>query len=267
MMVLERNCKKQEMVMKVIGKVLIGIMMLALLAIPGRALAQDATPAAAVSGGTVTVLGSGTVKVKPDTALVQMGVNIQQETLPGALDEANATMSAIIQALTDIGIAEDDVQTANFNVYAVRDYSKEATAQLPPLVGYSVTNQVAVTIRDLVWQQGMPSEKVGEAITAAIEAGANDIYGVTFSVDDTKEAEREARAMAVENANERAAELASAAGKQVGEVVAMSEGVTFSPVGFIGKSEGDQRGGAGGVPIMGGTVEIAIDVTVTYELL
>jgi uncharacterized protein YggE len=254
--------------MKFVGKVLIGIMMLAILAIPSRALAQDATPAAAISGGTVTVLGSGTVKVKPDTALVQIGINIQQETLPGALDEANATMSAIITTLTGLGIAEDDAQTANFNVYAVRDYAKEgSSSQLPPLVGYSVTNQVAVTIRDLVWQQGMPSEKIGEVITAAIEAGANDIYGVTFSVDDTKNAEREARALAVENANERAAELASAAGKQVGEVVAISEGVTFSPIGYTAMSEGDQRGGAGGVPIMGGTVEIAIDVTVTYELL
>lgn len=255
--------------MKAIGRVLVGVIMLAILAVPARALAQDVTPVTTTSSGkTVTVLGNGSVKVEPDTAVVQIGINIQQETLSGALDQANATMRDIIAALTGLGIAADDIQTANFNVYAVRDYSRgDTTAQLPPLVGYNVTNQVAVTIRDLVWQQGMPSDQVGNVITAAVEAGANEIYGVTFSVEDTKDAEKEARALAVANANERAAELADAAGKQVGEVIAMSEGVTFSPIGYTVMADGSQRGGAGGVPVMGGTIEVSIAVSVTYELI
>jgi uncharacterized protein YggE len=252
---------------------MIGVAMLAMLAValPARALAQEAqaTPAAAAQG-TVTVLGTGSVHVKPDTALVQIGVSIQQETLDGALDEANATMSAIIQALLDLGISEDDIQTANFNVYAIRDYSQSEAAvssQLPPLVGYNVGNTLSVTIRDLEWRQGMPSEQVGQVIEAAIEAGANDIYGVSFSVEDATAAESEARVQAVQNANERANELAEATGKQVGEVIAISEGVTFTPIGFTAFADESQRGGAGGVPIMGGTIEIEINVSVTYELI
>lgn len=258
--------------MKVIGRVLIGVMMLALLAVPARAFAQEAagTPIPAASG-TVTVLGNGSIKVRPDTAMVQIGVNVQQETLEATLDEANATMTAILDALTGLGIAGEDIQTANFNVYAVRDYNQpmESASQLPPLVGYNVTNQVSVTIRELEWEAGLPSEEIGEVIEAAIGAGANDIYGVSFSVEDTTDAEREARRMAVENAGERAAELAEAAGKSVGDVVAISEGVTFTPIGFTGfAADESQRGGAGaGAPILGGTIEITVDVSVTYQLV
>ena len=258
--------------MKAFGKVLIGVVMLALLALPARAMAQEATPVPAAAG-TVTVLGSGSVNVKPDTATVQVGISVQQERLRGALDEANATMTRIIEALTGLGIDGDDIQTANFNVYAVRDYNKpmESASQLPPLIGYNVTNQVSVTIRNLVWEAGMPSEMIGQVIEATIEAGANDIYGVSFSVEDSTAAETEARAMAVENAGERAAELAVAAGKSVGDVVAISEGVTFTPIGFASfAADEGQRGGAGagaGAPILGGTIEIMVNVSVTYQLV
>jgi uncharacterized protein YggE len=254
--------------MKLVGKVLIGIVMLALLAVPARAFAQEGTPIPAASG-TVTVLGNGKVQIKPDTATVQVGISVQQETLRGALDEANATMTRILESLAGLGIASDDIQTANFNVYAVRDFNKQAAdvTQLPPLVGYNVTNQVSVTIRDLEWVSGLPSEQVGQVIEESIGAGANDIYGVSFSVEDTKVAEREARRMAVENAGERAAELADAAGKSVGDVIAISEGVTFTPIGFTAMADNGQRGGAGGAPIMGGTIEIMVDVSVTYQLV
>jgi uncharacterized protein YggE len=179
-------------------------------------------------------------------------------------------MTRILEALTALGIAADDIQTANFNVYAVRDYNKQAedVSQLPPLIGYNVTNQVSVTVRDLEWVAGLPSEQVGQVIEESIGAGANDIYGVSFSVEETKVAEREARRMAVENAGERAAELADATGKSVGEVIAISEGVTFTPIGFTAMADNGQRGGAGaGAPIMGGTIEIMVDVSVTYQLV
>jgi uncharacterized protein YggE len=167
-----------------------------------------------------------------------------------------------------MGIPSDDIQTASFNVYAVRDYNVEASSQLPPLIGYNVTNQVSVTVRDLEWEQGLPSEQVGQVIEESIAAGANDIYGVSFSVEDTSAAESEARKMAVDNASARATELAEAAGKSVGDVIAISEGVSFTPIGFTSVAEDSMRGGGGGgAPIMGGTIEIVVNVSVTYALV
>lgn len=231
--------------------------------------AQGATPAAAQASGTVTVVGHGSVVVKPDVATVLIGVNVMQETLPGALDEANATMEAIIAALADAGIADDDIQTAYFSVSTLRDWGKqESSAELPPVIGYQVANQVAVTIRDLRWTSGLPSEQVGAVMAAAIEAGASDIFGISFAVADSREAEREARALAIADAEARAQELAQEASKELGEVVAIGEGVTFLPLGSGAATDGRAGGGAGGgIPVIGGTVEIVIDVTVTYDLI
>jgi uncharacterized protein YggE len=212
------------------------------------------------------VLGQGSVSVQPDTATVQMGITIQQPTLQESLDEANATMTAIIEALIDQGIADEDIQTTAFNVYAVRDYAMENTSTLPPVVGYNVSNQVSVQVRDLEWESGMPSEQVGQVIGAVVEAGATDIYGISFSVEDPTEFESQARALAVENAGERAAELAASAGKSVGEVIAMTEGVTYQAIPYLGARDMAQGAGNAGTPIMGGSVEIQIEVTVTYLL-
>jgi uncharacterized protein YggE len=247
----------------------VGLLTLGLVAIPTTALAQDAaTPTVAVAApsGTVTVLGEGSVMVQPDTAVVQIGLTVQKETLQDTLDEANATMEAIITSLTDQGIDGEDIQTTSFNVYAVRDYAKESTAQLPPVVGYNVSNQVSVKVRDLEWESGMPSERIAQVIGTAIDAGANDIYGISFSVEDKTAVESQARAQAVENAGERAAELAASAGKSVGEVIAMSEGVSYEAIPYAGRDMAMQGGGAGGAPIMGGSVEVQIEVSVTYEL-
>jgi uncharacterized protein YggE len=243
----------------------IGIVLLALMAAPSVARAQEATPAAVQKAGTVTVLGRGTVSVKPDTAAVQIGITTQQATLSNALDEANTKMSAIIDALAKLGIADEDIQTAYFSVSAVRDTSTQTGNELPPVVGYSVSNQVNATLRDLKWKRGMPSGRIGEVIGAAIDAGATDIYGIAFSVSNTKDAEQTARTMAVANANERGTELAAAAGKRLGEVLGISEGVTYQPLGAGQMQAAGQ--GAGGPPIVGGTVDVVIEVTVTYELV
>jgi uncharacterized protein YggE len=233
------------------------------------AVAQEATAVAGQATGAVTVVGHGSVTVKPDVASVSIGVIAMQETLPGALDEANATMAAIIEALDGVGITADDVQTAYFSVSTIRDWGKqESAADLPPVIGYQVSNQVAVIIRDLQWTSGLPSEQVGEVLAAVIEAGASDIYGISFSVAEAGEAESQARALALQDAERRAEELAREAGKSLGEIVTISEGIAFLPIGFGAATDGRAGGGAGGgIPIIGGTVEIAIDVTVTYELL
>jgi uncharacterized protein YggE len=256
---------------KTLGSFL-GLMMLSLLLGTTAARAQEATvePTYLVGGGTVTVLGSGSVEVKPDTASFTIGADVTRPTVPEALEESNAKLNAIIAAVKDAGVADDDIQTSNFSVYAVRDYNKQGSDPIAPLVGFTVSNQVSVTVRGIEWKSGLPSEEIGAVIGAAIDAGATDIYSVVFSASDPSDAERQARELAVANAHDRADQLATIAGKSVGEVIAMSEGVTYSPLGyqygFGAGNESAQMGGAGGAPVYGGTVKIVVSVTVTYML-
>jgi uncharacterized protein YggE len=227
----------------------------------GVALAQEmATPAAGTAAGvpTVSVNGHGEVSVPPDTASVTIGVDVIKPTLDEAQDEATAQATSVTEALKAAGIAEDDIQTEYFSVNILRDYSENADPTV--ITGFEIINQLRVTVRD--------TSTLGELLDAAVQAGANSIYGVNFYVDDQTEAARDARVEAVEDARTKAEELAAAAGMTLGPVVAISEGVApvISPVYAMG------RGGAGGamtdaaVPVEPGSTTVSVDVTMTFEL-
>ena len=225
----------------------------------GTALAQDmATPESGMALGvpTVSVSGHGSVNVPPDTASVNIGVDVIKPTLGEAQETANAQATAVIEAFEAAGIAPEDIQTDYFSVNILRDYSENADPTL--ITGFEIINQLRVTVRD--------TDQLGELLDAAVNAGANSIYGVTFYVDDQTEASSDARAEAVEDARTKAEELAAAAGMTLGPVVAISEGTTplVSPVYDMGRGGGMAAEAA--VPVEPGSTTVAVDVTMTFEL-
>src|SRR5215212_3541257 len=228
----------------------------------GIAMAQEdmATPAApsmALGVPTVSVSGHGSVNVPPDTASVSIGVDVIKPTLGEAQEQATTQATAVIGALKEAGIAEEDIQTDYFSVNILRDYSENGDPT--QITGFEIVNQLRVTVRD--------TDQLGELLDAAVNAGANSINGVTFYVDDQTEASSDARVEAVEDARTKAEELAAAAGMTLGPVVAISEGTSplVSPV------YGMARGGAGmaeaaAAPVEPGSTTVAVDVTMTFEL-
>jgi len=226
----------------------------------GSAAAQDqASPVPNLMGpSTVSVSGHGSVNVVPDTAQVTIGVDVTRPTLEEAQTESTAQANAIIDAIRENGVAAEDVQTSNFSVFVVRNYDE--TGVPSEITGYQITNQVNVTIRDIT--------TVGDILSAVIGAGANNIWGVTFTVDDPTEAASEARVEAVENARRKAEELAAATGMSLGRVLAISEGTQAMPYPMpYGRADAQMAGGAGAAPIEPGTNEVVVDVQVTYELV
>ena len=83
------------------------------------------------------------------------------------------------------------------------------------IVGYWVNNSLSITIRQL--------DTAGQVLQAAIEAGANSISGLTFTLGDPEPVKDSARALAVADARNRADVLADAAGVRVGKVLAIRE--------------------------------------------
>ena len=124
-----------------------------------------------------------------------------------------------------------------------------------------MTNQVAVTIRDL--------ETVETVLGAAIEAGANNIYGVTFSLDDPSQVESEAREKAVADAQATAQELATLNDVKLGNLVSISEviggggGYYAGGVREVAVSVG--MGGGGG-PIAPGELELTLQLEIVYTV-
>src|SRR5215208_2468058 len=234
---------------------------LATSAVGGTVAAQDmATPAAtgmALGVPTVSVSGHGSVNVPPDTASVSIGVDVIKPTLGEAQEQATTQATAMIEALKAAGIADEDIQTDYYSVNILRDYSEDADPT--QITGFEIVNQLRVTVRD--------TDQLGELLDAAVNAGANSIYGVTFYVDDQTEASSDARTEAVEDARTKAEELAAAAGMTLGPVVAISEGTSplFSPVYDMARG-GGMGGGAAAAPVEPGSTTVAVDVTMTFEL-
>jgi uncharacterized protein YggE len=204
--------------------------------------------------GTITVSGTGRVAIEPDLADLRLGVTITAATVRDARAVNATAMTDVIRALKGLGIASRDVQTQNLNLSPAYDYSSDTNP--PRRTGYTLTNTVAVTVRDLT--------KVGEAIDGALEAGATSFDSIAFRVGDPSAAERQAREAAVADARAKAEILAAAAGVSIAAVAAISESGQPVPFPVFHQEMAMLASRDAATPVETGTNEIAISVAVTY---
>ncbi|MGB4442026.1 MAG: SIMPL domain-containing protein [Coriobacteriia bacterium] len=202
---------------------------------------------------TVTTNGTGETVAAPDMAEMYFGATVQSEDAKDALGGANELAEAITAAVKDAGVASEDIQTANVSVYPEQDYN----GPQPVVTGYRASIQVRVKVRDI--------EKIGEVIGAASDAGANEIGGPSFMLDDDAEVTNEAIELAIADARNRAEVMAKAAGKELGEIISVSETGASAPV-YYGVRTAEAADMAAGVAIEPGQLDITTTVTVVFEL-
>jgi uncharacterized protein YggE len=209
----------------------------------------------------LSVTGYGTASAAPDLAYVNLGVFAIGEDVGTTVDNANRIMEVVMQAITDAGVAESDMQTSGFNVWSEERYDQgpfvEEGGNLDPAIVYRVENSLRVTVREV--------NTLGDVIQAGLDAGANRVHSVNFSIDDTSALEQEARALAVEDARARANALADEMGVTLGEPVSLSE----SPAGGVPFAEAAAYGiggGGGGPPISGGELSVSLQVHVGFKI-
>ncbi len=206
---------------------------------------------------TITVVGQGSVYIKPDIARVSIGVETSAETISEAVAENEAKMEAILAALEETGVDEKDIQTMNYSIQLDRypePMPRVETGTDEPKPQYRVSNMVNVTIRDL--------DSVGDVLDAVVEAGANNIWGISFALDDPSTAQADARADAIEDALARAEALAELSGLELGPVMSVSEIISGGAVPMAVMAE--RAVASGGGPISPGELEIGYQVQVTY---
>jgi uncharacterized protein YggE len=230
------------------------ILMAAVLVVAtGCSAAANAASSATPPNRTITVVGLGKASGAPDVAHVMIGVETSNESVQQAVDDNAAIMTEILAAVKELGIAEKDIQTSNYSVFAERQPQRLPESESEGPLTYRVNNQVDVKVRDL--------DKLGGVLDAAVAAGANNIYGIRFSIDDSSELEAEARANAVADARARAESLAELNDVSVGDVLSISEVIG-------GASPIFERAAAvpygAGAPIEAGELEVQMSVQVTY---
>ncbi len=205
---------------------------------------------------TLNVNGNAQVILAPDIAYVSIGVHSEAKTAADAVASNNAQTQAVIDAIKAQGVDAKDIQTTNFSVY-----QQEKFAPTGESLGafFMADNTVYVTMRDIT--------KIGDILDAAISAGANNIYGITFDVENKEAALATGRDQAMADAQAQAEQLAKAAGATLGEVQSISYYSSApSPIYYDNKVAPAGVGGGGSVPISTGQLTLTVTVSVMYSL-
>ena len=234
---------------------LVAVLALGSIAAPARAQGPAAVAASPVPT-TFSLSAVGETKVAPDMATINLGVNTEAATAGEAL-RANATkMTAVIAALKKGGLADRDIQTSNLSINPQYVYEQN---QPPRLTGYQVANQVTVTVRDLA--------KLGQAVDATVNAGANSAGGISLGLADPSAAEDAARQAAVKALNAKADLYAKATGYRLVRIVSLSEGGGYAPapppypvMAMARMKEADST------PVAGGELKVRIDLSGVFEM-
>lgn len=219
-------------------------------------------PYAADAMATISVSGEGTVLAVPDIGTFQFSVVAESETAAEAQDSAAVQHNDIIDFLRESGVDEADIKTVGYNlrpryrfVEPVRGGTRERE-----LIGYEVRQTVEVRVRDI--------DEAGTLLVGAGERGASNISSLQFTIDDESVYLDEARALAIEDAKERADRLAEQLGVQLVRVVEFSED-SYSMPPFMTRSPmmdsvETEAVTAPDLPV--GENEIMRQVTITYEV-
>jgi uncharacterized protein YggE len=167
----------------------------------------------------IHVSGTGKVSVKPDKADLTLSVEVQGKTAEAARNLTANSMEALIKAVKNAGVAEQDIQTRSVSLYP--NYSPDTANKI---LGYQLTNQIAVCIRNI--------SKTSDIIDAAVKAGGNStrVQGISFAIDNPETALVEAREKAYANTKMKAEQYAKLSGVILGFPLHISEGTDIPTV-------------------------------------
>jgi uncharacterized protein YggE len=239
---------------RTIGAGVLGALIVAVAAISAHAGPVTGAPTPTVDtppAHTITVSASGKVTQVPDVAHISLGVNVTKPTVKEARASAAGRMNAIIAAVKALGVADADIQTVGLNLYP--QYANGSSTRI---VGYTLGNQVQITVRDL--------DKADDVVDKATAKGATEVNGISFDIADPAKALNDARASAVAAAQTSAAAMASAGHVTLGSVISITDASPASPVYYPGPRLGAMADAA--TPIQPGSQDVSATVTVVFAI-
>jgi len=237
----------------------IGVLM-ALLAVPVAAWGDDGTKP---ETPTLTVSGSGSLTVAPDTAFVTVGMETAGKSLAQAQRQNSAVMQKVMERVRALKIEKERIQTSSFTVTPEYRPPPKRSSETPPappeIIGYRVSNTMTVEVRDL--------EKVAAVIEEALTAGANHFQGLQWALRDEQPSRLGALKLAATKAREKATALSEALNVSLVRLMAANEaGHVVRPVPYAARSMGVMEAGGPAPPISSGEMKVEATVTLVYEM-
>jgi uncharacterized protein YggE len=224
-----------------------------LLAVQAPASAQE-TPRIAE----LVVTGEGIVIARPDIATVTIGVVSEAPNARAALDANNNDMTNVVTSIKNAGVEERDIGTSGFNVepiYSQPPLRPDGSQANPQIIGYRVSNQVTVRIRNI--------DNSGAVLDAVVTSGANRVTGIEFGIAEPGRLNDEAMRNAIADARRKADLMAQAAGVRLVRILSISANPAFP------RPEFDMRLAAApakAVPIMQGERTLSATANIVYEI-
>ena len=201
------------------------------------------------------------IEVEPDTATVSTGVQTDADTAVEALRRNSAEMERLVAMIRALGIPARDIQTSRISLNPRYDYNNRGDRP-PRYLGYSASNQVTVKLRDI--------DRVGEILDAMVTAGATNINGPYFSIEDDEAAKEQARRNALERGRAQAEEYARLAGYTGVRLLQVAEAIRGSRVPMAQDEAivvtGSRGFAAPPPPVAPGMVSSGVGISLTYEM-
>ncbi len=201
----------------------------------------------------ITVNGSGAAFGEPDRAIVTLGTDSVADNVRDALARSDEAMERVRAAALMLGVQERQIRTASFNVW--RQQLTDRDGQ-PTGERYHVRHSFEITVDN--------TDIVGELLGAAIDAGANDVGGIRFTISDTAALQSQAREAAMADAHARASQLAELAGVSLGAPVFVEE-TSYNAPQVVARAQ-EFAMVAGAPPVEGGELAVNVTVRVVYAI-
>ena len=158
----------------------------------------------------ISVVATGEASVAPDLAVVSLAVSGSGKELTPTRDDVNRRSTSVLARLRELGLADADLNAPDVGIHPEYDFRKGQR-----LIGYRVTRQMTVKVRDL--------DRLGEVLDGLVAAGANEVHGAQMSASDPSAAEHEALRSAVTAARTKALAIAEAGGVVLGDLARVEE--------------------------------------------
>ena len=231
------------------------------LVLPLLAASFLAVPAAAAeiqvaaTGPVVELTVNESVEAEPDIVTIGAGVTTQARTAVEAMRANAQEMNSVVDRIKALGVPERDIQTTGISLGAMYDYNQSTQRQV--FRGYQASNRVSVKLRAI--------DRTGEVLDALVAAGATDLSGPDWSLDDDTAARAQARRQAFETARGQALEYARAAGYADIRLLEISETIAPQPPMPLMRQARAEAADAS-TPVQPGMVQAGVTIRVTYEM-
>ncbi len=180
---------------------------LCLFALPS-AWAQDLAP------HTITVTGTATVRVPPDSAIITVNLTSTGQTAQAAVQADKGVLARLVDAVRAFNVTTSDIKTSNINVTQARSLPRLPAQDPTPVGGYQVTDRMTVAVDDL--------SRVMAIMDVITQTAGIVSVSLQFNLKNRAAAEDKAKMEAVTNARHQAEILAAAEGLKIDTVIASS---------------------------------------------